>query len=58
VLGYLFPDAAARWADLADEAGRSRLLAGTDYPSDVTAGLELGRAVAAPVIERARQDGS
>jgi hypothetical protein len=29
-----------------------------DYPSDVAAGLDLGRAVAARVIERARNDGA
>ena len=37
---------------------RSRVLAGLHYPSDVRAGLELGQAVAARVIERARGDGS
>ena len=39
-------------------AGQSRLLAGVQYPSDVAAGLEIGRAVAAQVIERASDDGS
>jgi hypothetical protein len=34
------------------------LLAGVEYPSDVAAGMTLGRAVAARVIERARADGS
>jgi len=36
----------------------SKLLAGIQYPSDVTTGLELGRRVAALVIERAKSDGS
>lgn len=58
VLAYLFPGDAAVFQAKAEQAGRSRLLAGTDYPSDVTAGLELGRKVAAKVIERARIDGS
>jgi membrane-associated phospholipid phosphatase len=58
VLGFLFPDAAATFAALAEEAGRSRLLAGTDYPSDVTAGMALGQQVANLVIERAKTDGS
>ena len=58
MLGYLFPAEAATFAARAEEAGRSRLLAGTDYPSDVAAGLALGRAVAALVIERARTDGA
>jgi membrane-associated phospholipid phosphatase len=58
ILTYIYPDDAQRFADLAEEAGRSRLLAGVHYPSDVEAGLELGRAVADKVIERAKADGS
>jgi membrane-associated phospholipid phosphatase len=58
VLGYLFPDALESFSVLADEAGRSRLIAGTDYPSDVAAGRELGQQVAALVIERAKTDGT
>lgn len=58
VLAYLFPDDAALFQAKAEEAAQSRLLAGTDYPSDVTAGLELGREVAARVIERAKSDGA
>ncbi len=58
VLAYLFPDDAARLNSLAEEDGRAQLLSGIQYPSDVTAGLELGRRVAALVIERARGDGS
>jgi membrane-associated phospholipid phosphatase len=58
VLSYLWPADAAMFAGLAEEAGRSRLLAGTDYPSDVAAGLELGRQVGAVVVEWARADGS
>jgi len=58
VLAYLFPAQAKFYRDKAEEAGRSRLLAGVQYPSDVKAGLELGRAVAARAIEWARNDGS
>jgi membrane-associated phospholipid phosphatase len=58
VLAYLFPKAAQFFAAKAHEAGRSRLLAGVQYPSDVAAGLELGRRVAQMVIARARTDGS
>jgi len=58
VLGYFFPTDAEFFRTKAEEAGRSRLLAGVNYPSDVSAGLELGRAVAELVIERARTDGS
>ncbi len=58
VLSYLFPDRASYFADKAEEAGRSRVLAGVQYPSDVSAGLELGRKVAALVVERGKADGS
>ncbi|HEY8447513.1 MAG TPA: vanadium-dependent haloperoxidase [Thermomicrobiales bacterium] len=58
VLSYLFPDDASTFTTLAEEAGRSRLVAGTDYPSDVEAGMELGRKVAEMVIDRASTDGS
>jgi len=58
VLSYLFPDRAAYFAEKAEEAGRSRLLAGVQYPSDVSAGLELGHKVAVLVIERGKADGS
>jgi hypothetical protein len=34
------------------------LIAGVQYPSDIAAGQELGRAVATLVTDRARQDGS
>ena len=58
VLSYLFPDRAAYFADKAQEAGRSRVLAGVQYPGDVSAGLDLGSKVAALVIERGKADGS
>jgi len=58
ILAYLFPDDAQLFADRADEANRSRLMAGVVYPSDIEAGQELGRAIAARVIDRGQQDGS
>lgn len=58
VLAYLFPSNAKFFADQAEAAGRSRLLAGVHYPTDVEAGFELGRAVAELVIARAKTDGS
>ena len=58
ILAYVFPDDAQLFADKADEASRSRLMAGVQYPSDIAAGQELGRAVAALVIDRAQHDGS
>jgi hypothetical protein len=58
VLAYVFPADAAMFAGLADEAARSRLEAGVAYPSDVTAGLELGRQVGERVVAAGRADGS
>ena len=58
VLSHLWPADKDLFAGWAAEAGASRLLAGTDYPSDVAAGLELGRQVGAVVVEWAKADGS
>ncbi|TXL81985.1 phosphatase PAP2 family protein [Vineibacter terrae] len=58
VLSYVFPDRAQMFAQKAEEAGRSRMLGGVNYPSDVAAGFDLGRRVAALVIERGKADGS
>src|SRR5207247_955352 len=58
VLAYVFPadaDAIAAWAD---EAARSRLEAGVAYPSDVAAGLALGRQVGERAVAWGRADGS
>lgn len=58
VLAYFFPNEATAFQQLAEEAARSRLYAGVQFLSDYSAGLELGRQVAARVIEYARTDGS
>ena len=58
VLGYFFPDEAAAYQSLGEEAGLSQLYAGLQFPSDHFAGLDLGRRVAARVIEIAKADGS
>src|SRR5215210_5929861 len=58
VLAYLYPERpAARLDAMAERAARLRVLAGVSRPSDVRAGLALGRGVAAAVIARARRDG-
>jgi membrane-associated phospholipid phosphatase len=58
ILAYLYPQQGDSIQNLAWQAAQSRVLAGVQYPSDVKAGLELGRKVAAQVIERAKKDGS
>lgn len=58
VLGYLYPQQGLEFfEDLADEAARSRVWAGVSWPSDVEAGLELGRRVADKVLAKAAADG-
>jgi membrane-associated phospholipid phosphatase len=59
VLAHLYPNQAGlRLDEMAEEAAQSRVLAGTNTPSDVAAGLDLGRAVAEKVIAYAQQDGA
>src|SRR5260370_32709981 len=58
ILSYLFPDSANTFTSMADEATRSRLYAGTEYPSDTAAGFRLGRAIGAAVMSYAQRDNS
>ena len=58
VMAYLFPTMAETYTDLAEEAARSRVFAGVAFPSDVTAGLQLGRQVGQMVVAYAMADGS
>ena len=58
VLSYFFPAEAPYFQALAQDAGLSRLRAGLQYPSDYTAGMDLGARVAARVIDIAKADGS
>ena len=58
VLGYLFPRQAERYLAWARELGESRIWAGIHFRSDVEAGWEIGRRVAAVFIERAQHDGA
>ena len=58
VLAYLFPEVSPeRLNALASRAAASRVSAGTNYPSDVAAGLRLGRMVGDAAIARAMGDG-
>ena len=59
VLVELYDEApAAEFREEAEKVGTARVNAGASRPSDVEAGLALGRAVAAKVLERARADGA
>ena len=56
-LAYAYAEEpAARFEAMAEEAARSRVLAGANFPSDVEAGLALGRAVGDAVVARAKRD--
>jgi membrane-associated phospholipid phosphatase len=57
VLTYLYPDDADAIAERAEEAAQSRVAAGVQFPSDISAGLDLGRQVGALVVDRGMQDG-
>jgi len=56
VLASLFPADAAQLAQMADEAGESRLYAGIHYRFDKDAGLHIGRQVAALALLRQGED--
>ncbi|MDF2757539.1 MAG: Phosphoesterase, PA-phosphatase related [Thermomicrobiales bacterium] len=58
VLAYLFPDEAERFSEMATEAAESRVMAGVAYPSDISAGLDLGREVGKLFVEYAKTDNS
>jgi membrane-associated phospholipid phosphatase len=58
VLAYLFPEQAATFADMANQAATSRVMAGVAFPSDVFSGLDLGQSVGKAVIAYAQADGS
>jgi hypothetical protein len=58
VLAYLFPDKADEFKARARESTQVWVEAGLHYPSDIKAGLELGQAVGALVVEWAKKDGS
>ena len=47
VLGLLFPEKAQMIAEYGDSLGELRAIVGVHHPSDVAAGLKLGRAVCA-----------
>lgn len=54
IIAHVYPKEAQRVMAAADEASRTRVLAGAVFPSDAQAGLELGRKVAEQVIAYAK----
>ena len=57
VLAHFLPKDAQSLQAMAEEAAQSRVQAGVQFPSDTSAGLELGRKVAEQVIAKAKADG-
>jgi membrane-associated phospholipid phosphatase len=58
VLADLFPQRAAQFGALADEAIRIRIAGGAEQPGDVAAGREIGTRVAALVVAHGKSDRS
>jgi len=58
VLAYVFPDRADALRARAEEAMRTREIAGLEFPSDIAAGRKIGAEAAKAAIDRAKSDGS
>lgn len=59
VLGHIIPANADKYAKMADDAGRSRLVGGIHYnASDCKTGLQVGKNVGAYAVQRALTDGA
>ena len=57
LVGAMFPQEAARWRYLGEEAGLSRIYGGIHYPSDERAGNQMGKSLGALAIQRDQLDG-
>ena len=57
LVGSMFPQEAAQWRYLGEEAGLSRIYAGIHYPSDERAGNQMGKSIAALAIQRDQLNG-
>jgi membrane-associated phospholipid phosphatase len=58
VLGTIYPDRAADFQERADELITVRLTTGTHTRSDIDAGTQIGLAIGALAVARARSDGA
>jgi membrane-associated phospholipid phosphatase len=57
LIGSMFPQEAAQWRYLSEEAGLSRIYGGIHYPSDERAGNQMGKSIAALAIQRDQLNG-
>jgi membrane-associated phospholipid phosphatase len=57
LVGSMFPQEAARWQYLGEEAGLSRLYGGIHYPSDERAGNQMGKRLGVLAVQRDQLNG-
>ncbi len=57
LVGYMFPQEAAHWQYLGEEAGLSRLYGGIHYPSDERVGNQMGKSIGALAVQRDQLNG-
>ena len=58
VLGYIIPEKAAAYNEMATEASMSRVYGGIHYRSDCTVGLEVGKNIGNYAVQRGKTDGA
>jgi membrane-associated phospholipid phosphatase len=58
LVGAMFPQEAAYWQYLGEEAGLSRIYGGIHYPSDERVGNQMGKRLSALAIQRDQLNGS
>lgn len=58
VLGYLVPNRAANYTQMANDASKSRLVGGLHYRADCEIGLQVGNKIGQYAIEKAKLDGA
>jgi membrane-associated phospholipid phosphatase len=58
LVGSMFPQEAAHWQYLGEEAGLSRIYGGIHYPSDERVGNQMGKRLGALAIQRDQLNGS
>ncbi len=58
ILGYLNPERAAAYTQMASDASKSRLVGGLHYRSDCEIGIKVGNSVGQYAIDRAKIDGA
>jgi len=58
ILGYIIPEKAQAYSDMATEASLSRMYGGIHYRSDCEVGISTGKKVGAYAVARAKTDGA